>query len=42
MYKRLPQWIVFYEQYINIEITVNALGTVLKMLFIKYTKFTFN
>ena len=26
------------EQYINIEITVNALGTVVNMLFIKYTK----
>lgn len=39
MYKRLPQWIVFYEQYINIEIiTVNTLGTVVNMLFIKYTK----
>lgn len=38
MYKRLPQWIVFNEQYINIEIAVNALGSVVNMLFIEYTK----
>ena len=29
----------FYEQYINIEITVNAFGTVVNMLFIKHTIF---